>query len=470
MRRRYIIARGVLLIALAGATLTAATVLRGQESSPVLRTIRVGTIPFGISAPDEIGVDEQTGRAFVVDSSSGWISTLDTHTGAVLTSVDGGGGDNPLSPVVDGRSDHVFIANASSSGNDMVAMLDARTGAVLRVSDVSIRGTPTGQHMALDLPHGRLFLATGVVLDARSGAISARFVADGERLAMDDRSGHVFVLTNDSFSFLFRGTGASVRMLDGHGTMRWISPVGAPHDVAVDGQTNRVFVTGSAGTTVLDARDGRPVRVDVGVGLSNGAGGAEVVVDEPLGRVLILDPNGAVTLLDARSGAVVRQVGAPVGAFTTQVAVSSNGQRAYILGDDTLTILDVGTGRVVRTTALEQHARAMAIDERRRRVVVTSLGPTIPVLGADTSTGPGTVSVLDADSGALLRTARVGVNPVAVAVDGRTGHAFAVNMGGNVHLSDPWSRWPTWLPRPPFVPTLPPLVTVVPGSVSMLDV
>jgi len=125
---------------------------------------------------------------------------------------------------------------------------------------------------------------------------------------------------------------------------------------------------------------------------------------------------------------------------------------------------------VVQTTALEQHAQAMAVDERRRRVVVTSLGPTARVSGADTSTGPGTVSVLDADSGALLRTAGVGVNPMAVAVDGRTGHAFVVNMGGNVHLSDPWSWWPTWLPRPPFVPAPPSPVTVVPGSVSMLDV
>jgi len=466
MRRRYIVANGVLLIALGGATLSAAMLLRGQESSPVLRTIHVGTIPYGIRAPDAIGVDEQTGRAFVVDSSSGWISTLDTHTGAVLKAVDGGGGDNPLSPVVDERSGHVFIANASSSGNNMAAMLDARTGALLHLSAVS--SLPTGQHMALDPQRGRLFLATGRVLDTRSGATSATFVADGERFALDNRSGHVFALMNDRL--LFKGTGAGVRMLDGHGTVRWLAPVGAPHDVAVDGQTNRVFVTGSAGTTVLDARDGRPVRVDVGVGLSNGAGGAEIAVDEPLGRVLILDPGGAVTLLDARTGAVVRQPGVPAGAFTTQVAVPGNGQRAYILGDDTLTILDMGTGRVVRTTALEQHARAMAIDERRRRVVVTSLGPTTPVFGADTSTGPGTVSVLDADSGALLWTAGVGVNPVAVAVDGQTGHAFVVNMGGNVHLSDVWSWWPSWLPRPPFVPAPPPPDTVVPGSVSMLGV
>ncbi len=466
MRRRYIVALGVLLIALGGATLTGAMLLRGQESSSVLRTIRVGTIPSWISAPDAIGVDEQTGRAFVVDSSSGWISTLDTHTGAVLRSVDGGGADNPLNPVVDGRSGHVFIANASSSGNNMVAMLDARTGALLHLSAVS--SLPTGQHMALDPQRGRLFLATGRVLDTRSGATSATFVADGERLALDDRGGHVFALMYDRL--LFKGTGAGVRMLDEHGTMRWLAPVGAPHAVAVDGRTGRVFVTGSAGTTVLDARDGRPLRVVFGVGPSNGAGGAEIAVDEPLGRVLILEPSpsGTIILLDARSGAVVRRVGVPVDVFTTRVAVSANGQHAYILGDDTLTILDVGMGRVVRTTALEQHVQAMAIDERRRRVVVTSLGPTAPVFGADTSTGPGTVSVLDADSGALLRTAGVGVNPVAVAIDGQTGHAFVVNMGGNVHLSDPWGWWPSWLPRPPFVPAPPPPVTVVPGSVSML--
>ncbi len=299
MRRRYIVANGVLFIVLVGTTLMAAMMLRGQESGLVLRTIRVGTVPYGISAPDAIGVDEQTSRAFVVDSSSGWISTLDTRTGAVLKAVDGGGTDNPLDPVVDERSGHVFIANASSNGNNMVAMLDARTGALLHLRAVS--SLPTGQHMALDPQRGRLFLATGRVLDTRTGATSATFVADGDSLAMDTRTGRVFALMYDRL--LFKGTGAGVRMLDGHGTMRWLTPVGAPHDVAVDGHTGRVFVTGSAGTTVLDARDGRPVRVDVGVGLSNGAGGAEIVVDEPLGRERVSDY--AMTSIRSRSAVMV---------------------------------------------------------------------------------------------------------------------------------------------------------------------
>jgi YVTN family beta-propeller protein len=43
--------------------------------------------------------------------------------------------------------------------------------------------------------------------------------------------------------------------------------------------------------------------------------------------------------------------------------------------------------------------------------------------------GTGTVSVLDARTGGLVRTVAVGHTPYAVAVDERAGHAFVTNNG-----------------------------------------
>ena len=50
------------------------------------------------------------------------------------------------------------------------------------------------------------------------------------------------------------------------------------------------------------------------------------------------------------------------------------------------------------------------------------------------------MSVLDARSGVVLRTVVVGVAPIAVAVDERSGRAVVVNAGGPVRIPDTWGQ------------------------------
>jgi len=97
-------------------------------------------------------------------------------------------------------------------------------------------------------------------------------------------------------------------------------------------------------------------------------------------------------------------------------------------------VLDAGSGRVVRVLSLGRRAFVpttygaplAAVDPRTGRVFV----PTSRQLGSDGSPeGPGTVTVLDGRSGALLRTLPVGHAPLAVALDGRTRRVFVLNSG-----------------------------------------
>jgi DNA-binding beta-propeller fold protein YncE len=68
------------------------------------------------------------------------------------------------------------------------------------------------------------------------------------------------------------------------------------------------------------------------------------------------------------------------------------------------------------------------------------------------STGPGSVVMLDAHSGRVLRTVQVGVVPGAVAVDTGGGHVFVMNAAGVEPLSSP------------------PMASLsAPGGVSVLD-
>jgi DNA-binding beta-propeller fold protein YncE len=86
------------------------------------------------------------------------------------------------------------------------------------------------------------------------------------------------------------------------------------------------------------------------------------------------------------------------------------------------------------------------------------------------SLGAGSMSVLDARSGVVLRTVVVGVAPIAVAVDERSGRAVVVNAGGPVRIPDAWGqvldRLRRWLP---FVPPRATETRTVPGSVSIVD-
>jgi YVTN family beta-propeller protein len=82
------------------------------------------------------------------------------------------------------------------------------------------------------------------------------------------------------------------------------------------------------------------------------------------------------------------------------------------------------------------------------------------------------VSVLDVRCGVVLRTLAVGVHPLAVAVDQQARRAFVVNYGGS--MREPASWWAPWMARLrrwlPWLPQPMPVVRTEPASVSVIDV
>lgn len=131
-------------------------------------------------------------------------------------------------------------------------------------------------------------------------------------------------------------------------------------------------------------------------------------------------PRGLVTVLDARDGAVLRTVAvpnnpvavaidAPLGrAFVTSLAsYSYNGPP----GQGYVSMLDIRTGRVLRTVVVGLHPQSLAVDTRTHRVFVAN-------------SDVGTISVLDARSGTLLRTVTTGGPIQDVGVDEQTSHVM----------------------------------------------
>ncbi len=390
-------------------------------------------------------------------------------------------GRGPTAVIAD-ASGRIFVSNNADA---TVSALDAATGRLLYTVRTGAAGVLFMQAMALDDGRQRLFVVTDadvgtasrlVAMDTRDGHI-VRTVSVGHgacALAVDTRTGHLLIAN---------AADHTVSLLDtaGLAPVRTVHVPYAPATIALDMGVARAVVAGYSDpnertmgwASVLDTRSGALLRT-VGVG----AGAGAVVVDAPAARAIVANEgDGTLNVLDTRSGRVVRTVSVGPGPMT--LAVDERRSRVFVMNgwDDALRLVDTRTGTLLRTTYLGASStvmaappRALAVDEQRGRVFVTAWGRT----GATgLPTGTGRVHILDASTGAVQGTITVGVAPVAISVEERSGRAIIVNGGGVVDADGGWPgqlrrRARQWLPWLPWLSPGAAKQRPVPGSVSVL--
>lgn len=299
-------------------------------------------------------------------------------------------GDYLLALAVDERSSRVFVADASDA---TVRMLDAQTGKLLHT--VHIGPTPSS-------------------IGYSNGSNPQAMVADA-------RTNRVFVIAllcsgcePHTVSMLDATTGALLRTVT----------VGAfPSAMTVDAQTNHVFVSTqgsglahSGRVSMLDARSGTLLRT-----VFAGDDPVALAVDAPTHRVFVVDASydGFVTTLDATNGAIVRTVAA--GVYPKAVVVDTRTRRVFVGGNtsedggNVVYVLDAATGALLHTVpfpGVTQSYGVMAIDEQGGHVWTVNFN--------------GSVSMLNATTGAVVHTTGLGTAPWAVAMDAHTGRAFVL--------------------------------------------
>src|SRR5438552_3469234 len=136
-------------------------------------------------------------------------------------------------------------------------------------------------------------------------------------------------------------------------------------------------------------------------------------------------------MLNTATRAVLRTVA--VGKDPIAVAVDSTLGRAFVVNHagNTVSLLADQAGALLHTTAVGKAAPS--------GWVTALVGKAPPALGVDTTTkrvfvanlAGNTVGVLNADSGALLRTVPVGTAPSDVEVDDANSHVFIANTGSD---------------------------------------
>jgi DNA-binding beta-propeller fold protein YncE len=298
-------------------------------------------------------------------------------------------------------------------------------------------------------------------------------VASGSPVAIDGRSGHIFVSRFDgtSVSVLDAATGRALRTVRLRPHRYSLQTALAAFALVVDERTNRIFAGDSLGgaMSVLDAASGRLLRT---TRLPMSDNPSAPLVDVRTGRVFVVDGAG-VAMFDAASGRLLHTVAVPSRPGMSpalELSVDEHSGRVFAVDmeDGMVRVLDGWSGRVLRTTRLGTALDDMAVDSRRGRLIVTIPGDDNR---AAASTAPGRVVVLDERTGAFLQTIMMAPAPVSVAVDEATGHVVVLTDGGQAPIPDRWSWLPPWLRRRlPLLPPRPSAVRTLPPSVSVLDI
>ncbi len=167
-----------------------------------------------------------------------------------------------------------------------------------------------------------------------------------------------------------------------------------------------------------------------------------VAIDKEMGHIVALSDSslgrgtGFVQVRDVRDGALRRTVTTGIQPQLLVVTVVERSRRIFVTNRGapktaasaasmgSVSVLDADSGGVIRTVMVGANPAAIVVSEKARHVFV---------LNRDSHS----VSMLDALSGSVLRTVTVGQTPCAAVVDEKTQRVFVANAGsGSVSMID----------------------------------
>lgn len=378
----------------------------------------------------------------------------------------------PSAVVVAGEARRVFVVNAVDT---TISVLDETTGAPLAPTTVGSGGGAHPVRIALDARTGHALVLTDdgslSVLRVQSGRVLHRVLLEGSpsAIAVDEGSARAFVTEADAgaVAIVDTRTGARLRTV-------LVGPY--PEELVVDRRASLVFVAnqGDASVSVLDVRTGRLTRTlrlgDTPIGLAIG---------DHDRMLFIASAHGSVIGVDVATGARRFQRAMSPRLTTTRrllLAVDDARGTLWVAHDAHIDELDALTGRSLASISLPSTVTAVAVDPITGGALATVRGPLDARGGV---LGKGSLLVFDA-RGQHLDTIGVGVNPSALAVDAGARRVFVVDANLN---PDGSAFWPLPEPSPPlaaflnqlhswapFLPSAPPAQVPVRSTSGTVDV
>jgi YVTN family beta-propeller protein len=119
------------------------------------------------------------------------------------------------------------------------------------------------------------------------------------------------------------------------------------------------------------------------------------------------------------------------GPYPAGLAISADGSTLFVANnlDNTMTRIDAATGAVLSTTPVGSNPYTVVLSSDGKSAYVSNWGgeQTFTPPFTVTEQSPGSVSVIDATTGAFERTIQVGTHPSAMAVDPASGDLYVAN-------------------------------------------
>jgi len=308
-----------------------------------------------------------------------------------------------------------------------------QTGSSPIVSFVTVGQDPWP--LAIDEWTSRAFVynrtdGTVSTINTVTGAL-VRTVAAGSQfafMAVDQRTHRLFVSSGDNHVYMLdTRNGLVLRQITDSSTT-------SPRHVVVDERSNHVFVGHRDSTlvTMLDARSGATLREIPACG-----GSFIMAASARTGHIFAKCNDGYTDMLDARTGRVLRQVATP--SMWGWGVVDERTDRFFAGGDSPprVDVLDARTGAHVATIKNVNCPGVPTVDEQTGHVFVSLITQSNPNGNGYVAPRQPEVLMLDGWTGAVLRRLIVADNPNPVVVDDKTGHILVASAGPVNTANDP---------------------------------
>lgn len=321
--------------------------------------------------------------------------------------------------------------------SQQLVFLNAATGAFINRAPVPLAGATaatvsTRLHIiAIVSSAGQYSSDAGAVTwyDTRSGRLMRQEPtgANPQGVAVDDVAGRVLAMNqaDDSVNVIDLRTGRTVRT----------TTVGAsPSTISVDTTTHRAYAlsTKDKTITVLDSRDGHFIE---NMGAGNNVESLLAVTRTHRLFVLYCPQistcgddtyagNGSLEVRDARTGAILHQIGLGVAPTFIQDRPDLGGVEIYDFTDNRITLLDASTGGKRRVVSLGNTPMTGQIVPSRGRVITVSKGQ---VNGDGKPFGDAELTVSDITTGRVVYHRTVPQDTYNVEVDETAGQAYLTN-------------------------------------------
>lgn len=365
---------------------------------PVLRTDVIGpNVGYTLTEPGE-------GRVLVGHDN---VSYTDPNTGLVLVSMNG-------ISIIDSHTGTV-LSDTKLPNRFTLDQADVSAAPIF-----SQRANTVYWPLIMD-PSGRSVVG---LLDATTGRLRGYVLAGDtvEGLAVDDRSGHVFVagLRLGELKCSCLSPSGQVIMLDAKsGRVLRKTLVGDdPTSVAIDSVRGRVFVTNSNSddVSVLDSATGLLIRSvalpKIHVSHGQGVHPSLALADQATGRVFVLgEGNSSFSMFDTATGTLLNSAIVPQAHYLAAMAMDSLAGRVYIVdepGGDTqgsIRMADARTGRFLQRLPAGTNPDRVLVDPTAGRLFVST--------ASSFQVGPAPddqITVVSTRTGAILCTIALDVN------------------------------------------------------------